>query len=68
VVAGFRVGRVIGKTDAHASKPIEDPYGPEDLAATIHHQLGINPNDEFHSAEGRPFKIVNEGKIIRKLL
>lgn len=65
---GIQGGRVIGKTDAHASKPIEDPYGPEDLAATIHNQLGINPNDEFHSAEGRPFKIVNEGRIIRKLL
>ena len=65
---GVQGGRVIGSTDAHAAKPAEDPYGPEDLAATVHHLLGINPNDEFHSAEGRPFKIVNDGKIIRQLL
>jgi len=65
---GIQGGRVIGKTDDHASKPIEDPHGPENLAATVHHQLGINPEDEFYSAEGRPFKIVNDGKVIWPLL
>jgi len=65
---GVEGGRVIGRTDAHASKPVEDPHGPEDLAATIHHSMGIDPNDEFLSAEGRPFKIVNDGNVISKLL
>jgi hypothetical protein len=65
---GIQGGRVIGKTDAHATKPIEDPHGPENLAATIHRQMGIDPDGEFHSAEGRPFKIVNDGKVIWPLL
>ena len=65
---GVQGGRIVGKTDPHAAKPIEDPHGPEDLAATIHTLLGINPDDEFHAPDGRPFKIVNNGKVIRKLL
>ncbi len=65
---GIQGGRVVGKTDEHASAPVEDPHGPEDLAATVHHLLGINPDDEFHSPDGRPFKIVNDGQVIRKLL
>lgn len=65
---GIQGGRVIGKTDAHATKPIEDPHGPENLAATIHRQMGIDPEGEFYSASGRPFKIVNDGKVIWPLL
>ncbi len=65
---GVRGGRITGKTDAHASKPVEDPHGPEDLAATVHHLMGINPDDEFYSPDGRPFKIVNDGEVIRSLL
>lgn len=65
---GVQGGRVIGKTDAHASQPAEDPHGPEDLAATIHHLMGINPEAEFYSPDGRPFKIVNDGRVIHKLL
>jgi hypothetical protein len=65
---GVQGGRVVGKTDAHASKPIEDPHGPEDLAATVHQLMGINPDYVFYASDGRPFKIVNHGKIISKLL
>lgn len=62
---GLKGGRVVGASDATGSKPTEDPYGPEDLAATMHHLLGIDPDEEFHSAEGRPFKIVNDGKLMK---
>jgi len=65
---GVQGGRVIGATDAQASKPISDPHGPENLAATIHHLMGINPEEEFYSSEGRPFKIVNDGRVIQGLL
>ena len=50
------------------SRPAGDPRGPEDLAATIYHLLGINPDDEFHTPEGRPVRIVNNGRVIRELL
>lgn len=65
---GIQGGRVIGATDARGEKPAADPVGPEDLAATMYHCLGINPEDEFHTPEGRPIKIVNDGKVISDLL
>ena len=52
-----------------AERPAGNPHGPENLAATIYHQLGINPAEEFYTAEGRPIPIVaNNGRLIRELL
>jgi len=65
---GIVGGRVVGASDARAEKPAESPHGPEDLAATMCNVLGINPEDEFHTPEGRPIKVVNNGKVISKLL
>jgi uncharacterized protein (DUF1501 family) len=65
---GIKGGRVIGKSDARAEKPASDPYGPEDLCATMYHLLGIDPDDEFYTPEGRPVRIVNNGKVIDELL
>ncbi|MBM4004642.1 MAG: DUF1501 domain-containing protein [Planctomycetes bacterium] len=64
---GIQGGRVIGRSDARAEKPADDPYGPEDLAATVHRLLGIDPDGEFYTPEGRPVKIVNDGRMIRGL-
>lgn len=65
---GIHGGHVVGSTTKDGSKPADSPYGPEDLAATIHHQLGINPDDEFYTPEGRPVKIVNDGRLIKELI
>jgi uncharacterized protein (DUF1501 family) len=65
---GIKGGRVVGKSDSRAEKPASDPFGPEDLCATMYHQLGIDPDDEFYTPEGRPVKIVNNGKVIEELL
>ena len=65
---GVNGGRVIGKSDARAEKPASDPYGPEDLCATMYHLLGINPKDEFRTPDGRPVAIVNGGRVINDLL
>ena len=65
---GLCGGCVVGATDRHAEKPVDRPFSPEDLAATIHHQMGVNPDKEFFTPEGRPIKIVNEGKLITEIL
>lgn len=65
---GIQGGRVIGRSDARAERPAADPSGPEDLSATMYHLMGIDPNDEFYTPEGRPVRIVNNGRIIRGLL
>ncbi len=65
---GIKGGRVIGKSDARAEKPASEPFGPEDLAATIFNQFGIDPKTEFHTPDGRPIAIVNSGRVINDLL
>ncbi len=65
---GIKGGRVIGRSDARAERPATEPFGPEDLSATICHLLGINPKDEFLTPEGRPVAIVNGGKVMQELL
>jgi hypothetical protein len=60
VLARFLRGRL-------ATKPTELPYRPEDLAATMLRLLAFDPDGEFHTPDGRPHKIVNDGKVIREL-
>lgn len=65
---GIKGGRVVGSSNPRAERPASDPYGPEDLAATIYQQMGIDPKSEFHTPDGRPIALVNNGKIINDLL
>jgi hypothetical protein len=65
---GIQGGRVIGASDQRAERPAGNPHGPENLAATICHLMGIDPNEEFHTPEGRPVLIVNHGRVMRELL
>ncbi len=56
VVAGGRAGggRVLGKSDRIAAYPADDPYTPQDVAATLLHALGVNPEDRVQDGFGRP--------------
>jgi len=65
---GVKGGRVIGASDERAEKPADQPHGPEDLFATVCHLMGLDPEEEFHTPEGRPIKIVNDGKVIRSVM
>jgi uncharacterized protein (DUF1501 family) len=65
---GVKGGVVVGKSDARAEKPASDPYGPEDLSATLFHLIGIDPKDEFYTPDGRPVAVVNNGRVIDELL
>jgi uncharacterized protein (DUF1501 family) len=65
---GLKGGVVVGKTDARAERPASDPYGPEDLSATICKLFGIDPKEEVMTPEGRPVALVNNGKVIGELL
>lgn len=65
---GIKNGVVLGQTNALGEKPAGDSTGPADMAATICHCLGINPDQEFHTPEGRPIKITNGGAPIRGLV
>jgi uncharacterized protein (DUF1501 family) len=64
---GIKGGSVVGSSDARAEKPAADPRGPEDLAATLYDLMGIDPESEFYTPEGRPVKVVNNGRVISEL-
>ena len=65
---GVQGGRIVGKSDKWAMDPDENPYGPEDLCATVYHLLGIDPRSEMHKPDGRPIMLTNNGRIIKELL
>lgn len=64
---GIQPGRVIGQSDRNAGLPASEAYTPSDLAATIFHCLGIDPELEFFDSEHRPFRIY-QGRPIDALL
>jgi hypothetical protein len=65
---GIRGGRVFGASDARAEQPASDPVGPEDLAATIYHLMGIDASKTHHDPLGRPLPILDRGKPIAGIL
>jgi hypothetical protein len=65
---GFKGGLIYGTSNATASEPDSDPLGPEDLATTVYHQLGIVADKELMAPGGRPIEIVDGGKVVKGLL
>src|SRR6478736_4575500 len=54
---GVKRGYVYGKSDSTGSYPDENPVRPDDLAATLYHLLGINPDSEVIDRNNRPLVI-----------
>jgi hypothetical protein len=65
---GIKKGYIHGASNATASEPDRDPVGPEDLATTVYHQLGIVADKELMAPGNRPIEIVDGGKVIDELL
>jgi hypothetical protein len=64
---GIQGGQVYGATDRNAAYPAADPVTPGDLAATIYHALGIDPDTEIYDQLHRPHRIA-EGTPLAKLI
>ena len=56
-------GFVHGASDKSGMDPAEDPVRPDDLAATIYHSLGIDPQTELSTSDARPVHVA-DGKVI----
>jgi hypothetical protein len=65
---GIKKGYVHGASNATATEPDRDPIGPEDLATTVYHQLGIVADKELMAPGNRPIEIVDGGKVRTELL
>jgi uncharacterized protein (DUF1501 family) len=66
---GFRMGQVIGATDARASVPKGNPYYPRDVLATLYRFLGYPPDETtIPDLQGRPVHLVEGARPVVELL
>ncbi len=65
--AGVSRGKVIGASDKNGAFVTDRPVRPADVAWTIYDALGIDPNKELHTPEGRPVTILAEGAPVKEL-
>ena len=65
---GIRGGQVIGKSDSHGERPADRPVTPADLACTLYRLLGIDPETELSTSDGRPVQINRDGTQISELI
>jgi hypothetical protein len=64
---GIAGGQVIGASDRFGESPSDRPVTPNDLARTIYTLLGVDPDHELQTADGRPVRINQGGEVIREL-
>jgi uncharacterized protein (DUF1501 family) len=65
---GFLRGIAYGATDSEAAEPIADACTPDDLSATIFHQLGFAPERQVEMRSGRPLALFREGRVLKGLI
>jgi Protein of unknown function (DUF1501) len=65
---GLRMGQVVGATNDKAEYPVDRPYSPQDLLATVYRHLGIDTHQTFIDSTGRPFPILAQGQPIAELI
>ncbi len=58
---GVHGGRVVGASDARGSHPHDRPVTPADLAATVHHAVGIT------SEQAATLGLATDGKVVEEL-
>ncbi len=64
---GVRGGQVVGQLDESGSEITDRPVLVTDLFRTIYHALGIDPDHENVSPNGRPLKLVDGGRVVTEL-
>ena len=55
--AGVQRGAVVGASDRLGAEAVTERFGPWDVAATMFHALGIDPNSHFEDSVGRTFRV-----------
>ena len=56
----LNTGQVIGSSDATGADPVDQPYRPENVLATVYRHLGIDPAMTFNDNSGRPRYVLEE--------
>jgi hypothetical protein len=63
---GIRGGQAYGSSDKIGAYPADKPVGPEHIAHTIYHAMGIQ-NLTAHDNQNRPFNLLDEGEPLTAL-
>jgi Protein of unknown function (DUF1501) len=64
---GVKGGTVYGSSDKYAAEPATNPTTPADLAATIYHLLGVDPQLEIRDKLNRPVSLC-DGRVVNGIL
>jgi hypothetical protein len=62
--AGIPGGLTYGATDENGAEVIDRPVQPAQFVATILHALGVDPELEIRSREGRPYRICEAQPVL----
>jgi hypothetical protein len=65
---GMRGGVLHGASDSQGAYPVADAVSPQDVAATIYHCLGIDPETRLTDRFERPVAVGSGGKPILPIL
>ncbi len=65
---GLKRGYVLGESDARAEFPKERPVSPQDVLATMYHQLGIDQTKNYVNDADRPVPVLNYGEPIKEII
>jgi uncharacterized protein (DUF1501 family) len=63
----YRMGQVIGATDAHGGEVTRSPYRPQNVLGMVYRHLGIDPAMTFDDYGGRPRYVLEEREPIVEL-
>ncbi|WP_435005389.1 DUF1501 domain-containing protein [Tundrisphaera lichenicola] len=63
---GIRGGQTFGTSDKFGAYPAEHPVGPEEIARTMFHAMGIEDGEAL-DREGRPFALLPPGRALTEL-
>jgi uncharacterized protein (DUF1501 family) len=64
----YRMGQVIGATDAQGGEVIQAHYKPQSVLAMVYRHLGIDPGLTFLDFTGRPRYVLEDREPIVELL
>jgi len=65
---GVRRGHVHGASDSLGGEPERDGVTVADFAATVYHQLGIDPEKRLMAPGERPTSLVKDGRVLQEIL
>ena len=65
---GLKTGQILGTSNSRGESPIDRPIHPNDILAMVYRRLGIEPQWQTITREGRPIAVLPDGQLIQELI